>query len=102
MPGTSEALGWVTARMRFLLDGARHRQLTTRMHSTSLASGLWCSRSIVRSHASWSSDSAEAPPHINRVFQLPNTRLKLSAPVVYGRIAFVNLSAWRRSLGAPR
>jgi len=33
---------------------------------------------------------------------LPNTRLKLSAPVVYGRIAFVNRTARRRSLGAPR
>jgi hypothetical protein len=33
---------------------------------------------------------------------LPNTRLKLSAPVIYGRIAFVNRSVWRRSLGAIR
>ncbi len=28
---------------------------------------------------------------------LPNKRLKLAAPVVYGRIAFVNLLVWRRS-----
>jgi len=33
---------------------------------------------------------------------LPNMRLKLAAPVVYGRMAFVNLLVWRRSLGAPR
>ena len=33
---------------------------------------------------------------------LPNTRLKLAAPVVYGRIAFVNIPVRRRSLGAPR
>ncbi len=32
----------------------------------------------------------------------PNTRLKLTAPVTYGRIAFVNVKAWRRSLGAIR
>ena len=32
----------------------------------------------------------------------PNTRLKLTAPVIYGRIAFVNVTVWRRSLGAPR
>ncbi len=32
----------------------------------------------------------------------PNTRLKLTAPVVYGRIAFVNIRVRRRSLGAPR
>ena len=31
-----------------------------------------------------------------------NTRLKLAAPVVYGRIAFVNVKMWRRSLGAIR
>src|SRR2546425_86657 len=31
-----------------------------------------------------------------------NTRLKLPAPVVCGRIAFVNLRVWRRSLGAIR
>ncbi len=36
------------------------------------------------------------------VIALPNTRLKLSAPGVYGRIAFVNVKARRRSLGAPR
>ena len=33
---------------------------------------------------------------------LPNTRLKLAAPVVYGTIAFVHRTVWRRSLGAPR
>ena len=33
---------------------------------------------------------------------LPNTRVKLTAPVVYGRIAFVNVKVWRRSLGALR
>jgi len=33
---------------------------------------------------------------------LPSKRLKPSAPVVYGRIAFVNLLVWRRSLGASR
>ncbi len=33
---------------------------------------------------------------------LPNKRLKLTAPGVYGRIAFVSLLVWRRSLGAPR
>ena len=32
----------------------------------------------------------------------PNTRLKLSAPGVYGRIPFVIIRAWRRSLGAFR
>jgi len=32
----------------------------------------------------------------------PNKRLKLTAPVVYGRIPFVIIPAWRRSLGAPR
>jgi len=32
----------------------------------------------------------------------PNTRLKLSAPVVCGRIAFVNVRVWRRSLSAIR
>ncbi len=30
----------------------------------------------------------------------PNKRLKLTAPVVYGRITFVNVTVWRRSLGA--
>jgi len=34
--------------------------------------------------------------------EAPNKRLKLTAPVVYGRIAFVNVKVWRRSLGAPR
>jgi len=29
-------------------------------------------------------------------------RLKLTAPVVCGRIAFVTLTVWRRSLGAIR
>ena len=33
---------------------------------------------------------------------LPNTRLKLAAPAISGNIAFVNVKAWRRSLGAPR
>jgi hypothetical protein len=33
---------------------------------------------------------------------LPNMRLKLTAPVIYGRVAFVNVKAWRRSLGASR
>ena len=28
--------------------------------------------------------------------------LKLAAPVVYGRLAFVNLPVWRRSSGALR
>ena len=32
----------------------------------------------------------------------PNMRLKLTAPVIYGRIAFVNMKARRRSLGAFR
>jgi hypothetical protein len=32
----------------------------------------------------------------------PNMRLKLPAPVVHGKIAFVNRTVWRRSLGAPR
>jgi len=34
--------------------------------------------------------------------QQPNTRLKLTAPVVWGRIAFVHRTVWRRSLGAIR
>ena len=33
---------------------------------------------------------------------LPNTRLKLTAPVVCGRIAFVNVKARRLSLSALR
>jgi len=33
---------------------------------------------------------------------LPNKRLKLTAPVVYGRIPFVIIPAWRRSLSALR
>ena len=33
---------------------------------------------------------------------LPNKRLKLTAPVVCGRIAFVNVQARRRSLSAFR
>jgi hypothetical protein len=32
----------------------------------------------------------------------PNTRLKLTPPVVYGRIAFVNVLVRRRSLAAIR
>ena len=32
----------------------------------------------------------------------PNQRLKLTAPVFCGRIAFVTMKAWRRSLGASR
>ena len=32
----------------------------------------------------------------------PNMRLKLTAPVIWGRIAFVNRTLWRRSLGAFR
>jgi hypothetical protein len=32
----------------------------------------------------------------------PNTRLKLAAPFIYCRIAFVNVLARRRSLGAIR
>ncbi len=34
--------------------------------------------------------------------QAPNKRLKLTAPVIWGRIAFVKVKTWRRSLGAPR
>ncbi len=34
--------------------------------------------------------------------QLPNTRLKLPAPVIYCRISFVNVTVWRSSLGAFR
>ncbi len=33
---------------------------------------------------------------------LPNTRLKLAAPVVCSKIAFVNIPVRRRSLGAFR
>jgi hypothetical protein len=33
---------------------------------------------------------------------LSNMRLKLAAPVVGGRIAFVHRKVWRRSLGAIR
>jgi len=36
------------------------------------------------------------------VVRLPNKRLKLAAPVVYGKIAFVNFAVWRRSLSAIR
>jgi len=32
----------------------------------------------------------------------PNTRLKLAAPVNCGKLAFVNVPVWRRSLGASR
>ena len=34
--------------------------------------------------------------------RLPNKRLKLAAPGVFGRIPFVIIPAWRRSLGAAR
>jgi len=34
--------------------------------------------------------------------QPSNMRLKLAAPVDCGKIAFVNVQAWCRSLGAPR
>ncbi len=34
--------------------------------------------------------------------RLPNKRLKLTAPVVCGRIAFVKTTVWRRSLSAFR
>jgi len=37
-----------------------------------------------------------------QVLGQPNQRLKLAAPVIYGRIAFVKEKARRRSLGAPR
>jgi len=33
---------------------------------------------------------------------MPNKRLKLPAPVLWGRIAFVDMKARRRSLGASR
>jgi len=33
---------------------------------------------------------------------LSNVRLKLTAPVLEGRIALVNHTVWRRSLGAFR
>ena len=33
---------------------------------------------------------------------LPNMRLKLTAPVIWGRIAFVEVKTRRRSLGAIR
>jgi len=32
----------------------------------------------------------------------PNMRLKLAAPILGGRIAFVHRTVWRRSLGAIR
>jgi hypothetical protein len=32
----------------------------------------------------------------------PNTRLKLTAHVICGKLAFVHVKASRRSLGAPR
>ncbi len=32
----------------------------------------------------------------------PNMRLKLTAPVLEGKIAFVTRTVWRRSLGAVR
>ncbi len=34
--------------------------------------------------------------------RVPNTRLKLTAPVNCGKLAFANVLVWRRSLGAPR
>ena len=36
------------------------------------------------------------------VCQQPNTRLKLTPPGVCGRIPFVIIQVWRRSLAAPR
>ena len=33
---------------------------------------------------------------------LPNMRLKLSAPVICGKLAFVEMKTWRRSVGAIR
>jgi len=39
---------------------------------------------------------------LDEVMGPSNMRLKLSAPVICGRIAFVNVNAWRRSLGAIR
>jgi len=33
---------------------------------------------------------------------LPNKRLKLTAPVICGNLAFVNVPVWRRSLSAIR
>jgi len=36
------------------------------------------------------------------VHWLPNMRLKLPAPVLEGRIAFVHFTVWRRSLSAIR
>ncbi len=41
--------------------------------------------------------------HVPRPYpEPPNTRLKLSAPVIYGKLAFVNALVWRRSLSAIR
>jgi len=34
--------------------------------------------------------------------RVPNMRLKLSAPVLEGKIAFVQRTVWRRSLSAIR
>jgi len=34
--------------------------------------------------------------------RVPNMRLKLTAPALEGRIAFVKVNTWRRSLGASR
>jgi len=36
------------------------------------------------------------------VSEPPNKRLKLTAPDIYGKIAFVIILAWRRSLSALR
>ncbi len=40
--------------------------------------------------------------HFLLVVLLPNMRLKLPAPLICGKIAFVNDTARRRSLGATR
>ncbi len=53
-------------------------------------------------------DAPEFPLHSDEsvsaadVRRLPNTRLKLSAPVICGRIPFVNVLVRRRSLSALR
>jgi len=54
---------------------------------------------VPNSSESMNSSRSSGP---NAISALPNKRLKLSAPVVCGRIAFVNVKAWRRSLGASR
>src|SRR6267378_2876339 len=45
---------------------------------------------------------ARQEPATSRSSARPNKRLKLTAPVVYGTIAFVIIRPWRRSLGAIR